>query len=180
MGNYSVSIFEELKLGLLTSTDMQRRLWAKEIVSIPVSLTELSPLLFEERQLAMRYLWLLTHIGEISPHILHEYLPCILQKWEHINVENKEASLANFWRVAGIPIQNEAHAISLLFNWLQGPEYNGTTKSRALFVLLDLTQKYPELKNELQSCLEGQLDKSTGDFRKRVVKILAKLHTDRI
>ena len=83
--------------------------------------------------------------------------------------------LPHFGSIVGVPPENEGRAIDLLFQWLLSADTNVTIKSRSLWVLLKLTKKYPELKNELKLCLQDQMDKYTNDFKKRATKILIEI-----
>ena len=77
-----------------------------------------------------------------------------------------------------MPLENEGKAVDLLFEILLSYDTNVTAKSRAFLVLLKLTKKYPELKNELRHCLMEQSDKYSTDFKKRSNEILRKLEYD--
>lgn len=167
-----------LQANLPYSNGANRKNWASQIVEERIPLKDFNSLLFSHRKVAMPFMWLLTEIGEHSPAILLGYLPYVMDNWGQIAVKNKEASLANYWLVAGVPEVNEAKAITMLFEWLQESKSNLTTKSRALFVLQKLAIKYPELQVELKLSLEDQLDKNSADFKKRALKVLERLESD--
>ncbi|WP_343632764.1 hypothetical protein [Fluviicola sp.] len=166
--------YSELGSGLPASTEAQRQSWALTIVDRDIDLEELSGLLQAEKKVATRFLWMLSGIGIISPEKLHRSLPFLLEKMSEINPAYLTA-FANYWLIAGIPVENEGKAIDLSFEWLLSAETNVTIKSRAAFVLFKLCKKYPEIKNELRLCLLDQKDKYSKDFRKRADKILQQL-----
>jgi hypothetical protein len=62
-------------------------------------------------------------------------------------------AFTRLWQLCGVPNENESDAIELLFGYLNSREIDITTKSRALFVLVGLINKYSELKNELKRTL---------------------------
>jgi hypothetical protein len=169
--------YRELKASLPKSTEGQRQVWAKIIIDQDIDLKELSRLLFCEKKVATRFLWMLSGIGIIKPTKLFGVLPFLL-KLSHELDPAYQTAFANYWLIAGVPAENEAQAIDLSFQWLMDPGITVTIKSRALFVLFNLTEKYPELKNELVLCLEDQLDKHSKDFRKRALKVLNELRSD--
>lgn len=171
--------YSELEFSLPKSTEEQRQNWAATIIEQDVDLKDLSRLLFCEKKVATRFLWMLSGIGMKKRSKLFEVLPYLLELSAELNPAYQTA-FANYWLIAGVPPENEAQAIDLSFHWLMDPGITVTIKSRALFVLFKLTEKYPELKNELALCLEDQLDKHSKDFRKRALKVLNQLKPQEI
>ncbi len=173
--NFSnTEFYRELESSLPASTGKQRKMWAATIVENNIAIKDLSKLLKCEQKIASRFLWLLSDIGILNPNKLLNELPFLLDLCEQLYPTYK-TSFASFWLYAGVPPENEGRAIDLLFQWLLSADTNVTIKSRSLWVLVKLTKKYPELKNELKFCLEDQKDKHTNDFEKRANKILAAL-----
>ena len=167
--------YNELELALPQSNAAKRAIWATTIIEKDIAIKDLSKLLLGKKEVALRFAWLLSEMGEINPQKLFRELPFLLELSDQVNNINFKQSFANYWRIAGVPLEDEGRAIDLLFGWLQSPTTNVTIKSRSLFVLFSLTKKYPELKNELKVCIEDQLDKYTEDFDKRARKILEKI-----
>ena len=168
--------YGELEFSLPKSTEEQRQTWAATIIEQDLDLRDLSRLLFCEKKVATRFLWMLSGIGMKSQSKLFEALPFLFELSGKLDPAYQTA-FANYWLIAGVPPENEAQSIDLSFQWLMDPGITVTIKSRALFVLFKLTKKYPELKNELVLCLEDQLDKHSKDFRKRALKVLNELKT---
>lgn len=168
--------YSELESCLPKSTEEQRQNWAAVIIDRNLDIKDLSRLLFSEKRVGTRFLWMLSGIGLMKQRKLYEVLPFLLELSEELDPAYQTA-FANYWLIAGVPPENEAQAIDLSFRWLMNPEITVTIKSRVLFVLFKLTKKYPELKNELVLCLEDQLDKHSKDFRKRALKVLNELRS---
>ncbi|MEO8149694.1 MAG: hypothetical protein ABI723_18795 [Bacteroidia bacterium] len=166
--------YSEMEFSLPGSTAEKRKMWAIIIIEENIEIKDISRLLKCERKVASRFLWLLSEVGVLNPNKLFLELPFLLDLSDHLN-HGYQTSFATFWLIAGVPLENEARAIHLLFQWLLSAKTNVTTKSRSLLVLLKLTKKYPELKHELKLCIEDQMDKYTNDFKKRATKILSKL-----
>lgn len=164
-------LYGELQLSLATSTENQRKIWAAKIID-GIDIKHLAGLLELDRKTATRFLWLLGRVGMTDPKTLYDELPFLLRACNRLNPVYK-TSFANFWLLAGVPPENEGEAIDLSFKWLLSNDTNVTIKSRSLSVLLKLTKKYPELRNELRLCLEDQMDRHTDTFKKKVVKALA-------
>lgn len=175
MVNFSYDIFyKELELLLPASSAAQRRIWATTILENNIDIKDLSSLLTSEPKIATRFLWLLSEIGTFDPNTLLNVLPFLLELSDSLNPVYKQ-SFASFWFIVGVPLENEGRAIDLLFKLLWAADTNTSIKSRALFVLFKLTQKYPELKNEFKLCLNDQLGKYSVDFDKKVTKLITAL-----
>jgi hypothetical protein len=168
--------YNELKVSLSHSTADERNAWASTLIKNKIDLKEMSNLLMCDKKIASRFSWMLSDIGTLEPSTLLTELPFLFKLSDEITHINFKISFATYWKLCGIPVENESEAINLLFGWLQSGNINVTTKSRALFALYNLTKKYPELKNELKICLEDQLDKNTKDFNKRAQKVINKLN----
>lgn len=167
--------FTFLKSNLSSSSEIDRIKWANEIINQEIDLNSLSDLYLCEYKIASRYLWLLSNIGNIDSKILLEYLPTLLELRKKKIHKNTEGSFANYWLIAGVPIESESEAIDLLFEWINSSNVNVTGKSRAMQVLYILSYKYPEIKNELKICLEFQKDKYSSNYQEKVKKILKEL-----
>ncbi len=174
MNKETTELIKELKSSLATSNGIQRKAWTNAIIKNDLKIKDLSELLWCEQKIANRFLWLLSDIGLSAPNKLLKELTFLLNFFEQ-NKGNYITSMASFWRYVGVPIEDEGRAIDLLFSWLVSKDTNVTTKSRSLFVLFELTKKYPDLKNELKLCLQDQMNKQTPDFEKRAKKILMQL-----
>ncbi len=173
--NFSnTEFYKELESFLPKSNAEKRKMWATTIIEEDIDIKYLSELLKCEQRIAIRFQWLLSEIGGLNPNKLFIELPYLLDQFKSLTPIH-QTHLATLWHIVGVPTENEAIAINLLFQWIISPDTNVTIKSRSLLVLVTLTKKYPELKNELIFCLENQMDKHTNDFKKRTNKLLIKL-----
>lgn len=178
MGNtlpFSV-IYNELSSNLGTSSAKQRLEWATYIVDKDIDLKELSCLLHSEYKIALRFSWLLSDIGMIKADKLKSVLPYLFKLSSQITHFDFKKSFANYWLISEVPKENEAEVINLLFQWILSAKVNVTTKSRAIKVLTSLAGTYPELKVELNACLENQRNKYSKDFDKKITKALKEIH----
>lgn len=166
--------YKELEYSLPASTSHNRKLWVNKIITEDIAIKDLFNLLKCEHKTSTHFQWLLSEIGLSNPNKLLNELPFLLVFIDQLNPIYK-TSLASYWLIAGVPIENEGVAIDLLFQWLLSNHVNMTIKSRCILVLFKLTKKYPELKNELALCLIDQQHKYSKDFEKRITKILNKL-----
>lgn len=162
---------EELKSSLASSSGAERKSWALTIISEDIPLIDLFPLLSYEGKTASHFLWLVSDVGLQHPEKLCAELPVLFEYVEQ-NHPQYLSSFASWWHYVGVPEENEAKAIDHLFKWFLSAETTVTIKTRALWVLVELSKKYPDLKQELKLCLSDQMDKYSKDFKKRAEKIL--------
>lgn len=170
----TLKMLQTLKHSLSKSTGVQRKEWATEIIEKEIVIRDLFELVNAEQKTASRFLWLLSDIGILFPEKLKSELPYLFNICKNQKSEFK-TSFASFWLYADVPTENEGEAIDLLFGWVLSSEVNVTIKSRALLVLFKLSEKYPEIKNELKLCIQDQLVKHSKDFKKRANKLLLEL-----
>lgn len=169
------TLFEELKSNLAASNWDIRKKWAQSIVLECIPINSFYPLLTENKKTATRFLWLLSDIASENKGVIYDDLPTLLKLSDSITHVDMKLAFTRLWQLCRVPVENESEAIELLFSYLISREIDVTPKSRALFVLVGLTNKYPELKNELKQTLLIERDKNTTDFRNRADKILSKL-----
>lgn len=139
-----LEFYNKLKESLPKNNATDRQQWAKIILEQKINLKNLSELLFSEKEIARRFLWLLSDIGSLNHKILNEFLPYLLTVKNQVNYSKLEASFTNFWILSGVPFENEAEVISLLFDWVLSPQLNVTSKSRSFLVLFNLVKSYPD------------------------------------
>lgn len=165
---------EVLKASLPKSSFAQRKLWAADILEKEIPLKDLAELLKGEKEIATRFLWTISDIGIQNPSTLLKELPYLYKVCKKLDLDYA-TSFTSFWLYTGVPEENEAEAINVLFQVLGSPKTNVSIKGRSMLVLFKLTKKYPELKDELKLCLTEQLHMYSKDFDKRLTKILADL-----
>ena len=117
---------------------------------------------------------LVSEVGIQNPEFLLAQLPKLFEVIEEKYPKHLFA-FASWWHYCGVPEENEAKAIDYLFKWFLSAEIKPYIKTRALWVLVELSKKYPELKQELKICLSDNMEQYSKDFQKRVEKILSNI-----
>jgi len=168
-------IIKDINTRLLQSDANQRLIWAKEIVSKNIGIDYLYAILEKDNKTSMRGLWLIGDLADHSPAYLKPQLHSLYEICMKLKEIEINASFAKFWFLCGVPEEDEVEALNLLFKWLNSPKTNVTTKSRALFALNKMTDKYSDIIPEFISIVENQLDRNSIDFRKRATKVLKQL-----
>ncbi len=166
----------ELKEILPNSSGETRKEWAKKIVDNDIQISVLTNYFMStNNEVLSRFLWMLSDIGSYAPSKLLKVLPQLLEELHNINISNVESTFANYWMLAGVPVENEGEVIDLLMNWIQSSQMNITTKTRSIFVVQKLIEKYPELSHEFKICIQEQASKYSLSFKNRVDKVLASI-----
>lgn len=167
-------LLRAMRTNLANSSVEMRHLWVRQIVDEAISIRHFESLLDLDKRAISRLLWLFSEIGLESAKKLHQELPVIYALLKKLDAEFLQA-LANYWLIAGVPEEQEANAIGLLFEWLQSPKTRVSIKSRAVYVLFELCKRHPDLKSEFIFCLLEQRDRNSADFAKKVDKLLRNL-----
>lgn len=165
-----------LKQSLKSSTLQQRMLWIAQIVDEGMDIKQLCNLfLYEDRTTALRFSWFLSEIGLYKPTALLDILPYLFELREKTSIKDFTYSFVKYWRIAGVPQENKGDAINLLFDWLIDPATSVSVKTHSMEVLFGLTKEFPDLKNELITCIEDQVDKTKVSFGIKAKGILREL-----
>ncbi|MFT3910766.1 MAG: hypothetical protein QM737_15215 [Ferruginibacter sp.] len=156
-------------------SDKNCRAWANFIVKNKIAITDLHPLIHAEHPVAMRFSWLLGGICESNPKLVYPSIIYFFSNRDKIEILNFNRSLAKMFCYCGVPDEIEGEAMDNMFKWLSDPKSIVSTKNFAMSALYNFTIKYPELKNELRTIIEEQLDKNSLSFQKQARKLLEKL-----
>lgn len=170
------SFLAELKSGLADSTGPERQRWAHIISENRIDIQHILPLLEVGQKAGIRCLWLLSDIGAVDPDLLRSYLPALHTRSKSKGKIPLNHAMARYWLIAGVPDDQAGEAIDLCFDMLQQPALNVSLKYNALRVLAQLTDSYPELKDEFKQALEDQLGKHTRTFDRAIHKHIATLN----
>lgn len=168
-----------LKQQLPTSSSEQRNLWAQQIVSRNIDISQLSSLLEEEYPVSSRFAWLLSGVGYCDKAYLFKYLPRLFDLRTTIQAFNFEENLIKYWRISGIPNTHKAIAIDILFKHLTSSTTSVSIKSCAVDVLVVVCEELPVIKSELQASLEQEIYRNTPTFKKKAQKVLKELQLHR-
>jgi hypothetical protein len=166
--------YSELESSLASSTGSDRKKWANTIIDNDIPLIQLFTLLAGEEKSANRFFWLVSDIALQKPEKVFAELPLLFDYVEQ-NHPKYLSAFASWWHYVGVPEENDAKAIDYLFKGFLSAETPVYIKTRALWVLVKMSKKYPELKQELKLCLSDQMDKYSKEFKKRAEKILKEL-----
>lgn len=167
------SLYTNIQQELGFSKQVQREKWAIELINLNVDLAYLGrqtlPLPYP---ISLRFTWLLSDIGNQSAEYLFRFLPSLFELQKTISLPYFSHSFASYWKICGIPEQNESEALDHLLALLQLKTTSNTIKERALDCLLALLEKHPAFVFETQQTINRSvLDESKG-ISKRVNSIM--------
>lgn len=114
--------------------------------------------------------------AEKAPVLVIPYLPAMLAKLKEPDIH--DAAKRNTLRILqfiDIPEQLEDEVMDLCFGYLESRAEAVAIKVFSMSVLYRLSEKYPELRNELRILIEDQMPYQKPAFISRGTKILAKL-----
>ena len=168
-------LYSELRDKLPGSSSQERTKWARLIAGEKHAIMKLTPLLEEGETTALRFQWLISEIGMHNKAYLRGQLSILYRLSKKIENEPFTRAFASYWRIAGVPVQDEGEAIDQLFNQLSSPTENVTMKWRAMEVLIKLVDKHKELKSELIDVLELQADLNEGNYKTKTLRVLEQL-----
>ena len=131
--------------------------------------------LHDEYRVIQRAGWPLSEIAVKQPKLVTKHLARILKHAQQPG--NHEAVKRNTVRLLqemDIPEKFHGEVMNLCFDWLVSPTEKPAVKAFSLTVLDNLSQQYPEIKQELKTIIEDRWDLETAAFRSRGKKILKK------
>jgi hypothetical protein len=170
MPNIKQNIIESLREN---NTDINRKTWANHIIENKINLSDLIELIHIEYPVAIRFSWMLGYLCEIKPEVVYPTISYFFNNRNEIKIPNFHRSLAKMFYLCGVPDELEGEVVTALFNWLQDPKSNITTKQYSILALNKITQKHPDLRNEFKIILEEMQHTSSNSLAKLISKLNA-------
>ena len=140
------------------------------------SLLELA--LHDKDPVAWRASWVLDGSDEQQPGLATRYLGKIVQALPALESKGSLRSLLRMLCRYDIPEENQGLLIDLCFSYLISELYPLAVKVHAMQIIYNHVLLYPELKDELVTVLEDQMENNTVGFLargRRLIKQMEKL-----
>ncbi len=128
-------------------------------------------LIHAEYPIAIRFSWMIGYLCEIKPEIVYPTVSYFFTYRKEIKIPNFNRSLAKMFYLCGVPDELEGEVVTELFNWLQDPKSNITTKQYSILALNQITKKHPDLKNEFKIVLKEIRHSSSSSLAKLIGKL---------
>jgi hypothetical protein len=125
--------------------------------------------------LSQRSSWIISHCADSRPELIKPYLDKMISR---LGKPCHDAVIRNTLRIfqtAQIPEKSCGNLADYCFKILSSQEQPVAIRTFAMTVLYRITEKYPELKNELRILIQDQMPYSSPAFTSRGKKILKKL-----
>ncbi len=149
-----------------------------QIETNPSKLNELMKLVFGDNSLlAQRAAWPFSFIAEKNPSLFKKYIPYLIDKLEI--KEDHPAIKRNILRAFqyfSFSTENEGKLLNISFELLNDNNQPIAIRVFAMTVVYNLSEKYPEIKNELKVSIENLLPTGSAGIKSRGNKILKKLN----
>jgi hypothetical protein len=134
--------------------------------------------LHDEYRVVQRAAWPMSEIALKHPQLVKKHLGKILQHAQQPG--HHEAVKRNTVRLLQemeIPGKYHGEVMNLCFDWLISPTEKPAVKAFSLTVLDNLSNQYPEIKQELKTIIEDRWELETAAFHSRGRKILKKMNS---
>ncbi|MEZ4805818.1 MAG: hypothetical protein R2852_10125 [Bacteroidia bacterium] len=171
-------VYNVLLKGLSNGDAAFRIKWAEFCVEHQIKFQELFPLMNQDTRTAKRFMSFVSDCACIDSNYIYTILVELFSFRTQVHTIQIESHFAKFWDLCGLPPENEAEAINLLFDWVKDKNSNESVLTHSLSLLNALRLKYPDLTPEFIGTIESQIGKSYKLFDKKALKILNTLKDD--
>jgi hypothetical protein len=131
--------------------------------------------LFEKDPLAWRATWILDGSDELHPGLALGYRSKIIQNLPQLKSKGALRSLLRLLCRYDILEEDQGLLIDLCFGYLVSELYPVAVKVHAMQIVYNHTLIYPELKEELITVIEDQVENNSVGFKSRGLRIIRQL-----
>jgi hypothetical protein len=130
--------------------------------------------LHDEPELSRRTGWILCYVNDKYPENIQPYLEQMVSKMSepgmHVAVKRH---VIRMLQTQQIPESLQGEVMTVCFDFLADPQETVAVRCFSMSVLDNLSKEYPEIRQELITILQDQLEQeTTAGFRSRAKKIL--------
>lgn len=125
--------------------------------------------------LTQRAAWPLSYCVEKHPELLGEHLQSLLHQLETPHHNSVTRNVLRLLQFIDIPEKEAGKVMNLCFDLLTRPKEPVANKAFAMTILANLSKPYPDIKNELLLCIEGQMSNAKPGFLARAKKVKKQL-----
>jgi hypothetical protein len=131
--------------------------------------------LHEKDPLAWRATWVLDGCDELHPGMATNQISRITRRLPDLESMGSLRSLLRLLCRYEIPEEDQGLLIDLCFGYLVSELYPLAVKVHAMQIIYNHVLLYPELKNELITVIEDQMENNSIGFKSRGKRIISKL-----
>ena len=129
----------------------------------------------EKDPLGWRATWVLDGCDEQHPGLASNHISKIARKLPELDSPGVQRSLLRLLCRYDIPEEDQGILIDLCFSYLVSELYPLAVKVHAMQIIYNHALIYPELKNELITVLEDQMENNSVGFKSRGRRIISQL-----
>ena len=126
-----------------------------------------------EYRVTQRAAWPLSYVVKNYPILIKKHFSSFITNLEQPG--NHDAVKRNSLRILedyDIPAKYQGRIMDLCFNLISDPREKPANKAYSLTILQRLSEKYPDIKNELVTMVKTQWDNESAAFRSRAKRII--------
>jgi len=131
--------------------------------------------LYDPDPVAWRAAWILDGADELQPGLAGKYLDKIVQALPMLESKGSLRSLLRMLCRYDIPEEAQGLLIDLCFTYLTSELYPVAVKAHAMQIAYNHVLLYPELKDELVTILEDQIDNNSVGFLSRARRLIKQM-----
>ena len=129
----------------------------------------------DEYRVVQRSAWIVKYVADAHPDWIKPYLKKMLEYCRKPVHDAVKRNVIRILEQVEIPKRLQGLAATICFDFLSSSEEPVAVKVFSMSVLYNITREEPELKGELITLIEGQLEFAKPAFRSRGSKILKML-----
>lgn len=129
-----------------------------------------------EYRVAQRAAWPVSYCVEAHPELIKPYFKKLVEKLNDPNLpEAVPRNTIRLFQEVEIPEKFEGQVMDYCFKAISSPTAPIAVKAFSIRVLENLSEKYPDILQELKTTIEERWDQETPAFKSRGRKILKKI-----
>lgn len=127
-----------------------------------------------DRELSRRTGWILCYVNDNYPELIHPYLEQMVRKMSELGMHVAvKRHVIRMLQSQQIPESLQGEVMTVCFDFLSDPQETVAVRCFSMSVLDNLSKEYPEIRQELITIIQDQLEQeTTAGFRSRAKKIL--------
>ena len=154
----------------------ERELYIQAVGTSQKEVTSLLDMILEEKDpISWRAAWILDGCDELHPGLVEDRIPGIVQRLPDLESTGALRSLLRMLCRHEIPEEQQGLLIDLCFRYMVSELYPVAVKVHAMQIIYGHTLIYPELKEELQTVIEDQMENNSVGFSSRGRRILRQM-----
>lgn len=122
-----------------------------------------------------RAAWPVSKIAEQRPDLVQPYIGNMMAASREARHDAVKRNTVRILQFVPIPEELEGVVFDLCYTWLNDPAEPVAIRVFSMTVLTSIAEKYPEMADELRSCILLHYDNGTAGFQSRARKTLKRL-----